>query len=211
VPSGQRAGTAVGALPIGIWLALQLVALALAAWRVPLAAQYPQPGEFLAVRVMLAAQFTGLALLFPWLLADLRTFLVAVSAGWVMLLSAAALAAWPLTETVPPGAFFTLWILVLATARAATPSKTHMALSAVACIYIVGGPLVAYFHQEFANSMVAHTELAFGPLFGAISTPRHLPPLAWAQAAGFEIIALLLLAARLRTRKSAPLSSTPIG
>ncbi|HEY2585470.1 MAG TPA: hypothetical protein VGI81_06895 [Tepidisphaeraceae bacterium] len=197
----------IGIAPTGVWLTLQLAALALAAWRVPLAAQYPQPGEFQAVRVMLAAQFAGLALLFPWLLPNVRMLWVTVAAGWVMLLAAGALAAWPLTDVAPAAAFLTLWILVLATVRAAIPPSTPMTASALACLYIVGGPLLAYFHQEFATSPAANPDLTFGPLFSAISTPHHLPPQAWAQAAGIGIIGFVALVARRKTQKSAPLSS----
>lgn len=196
------------AAPVGVWMALQLAALALAAWRVPLAAQYAQPGEFQAVRVMLAAQFAGLALLFPWLLPNVRMLGVTIVAGGVMLVAAAALAAWPLTDVAPAGAFLALWILLLATVRATIPPPIQMTASAVTCLYIVGGPLLAYFHQEFANSLLSYPELKFGPLFSVITTPHHLPPLAWAEAAGIEIIALLPLAARFRTRNSTPLSST---
>jgi hypothetical protein len=157
---------------------------------------------------MLAAQFGGLSLLFPWLLPTLRKSIVAAACGWMMLLAAAALGAWPLAQVVPAAAFLTGWIIVLATVRAATPSRMHMPLSAVACLYIVGGPLVTYLHREFANGTVAGSDAAFGPLFSAISTPHHLPPLAWALAAGIEMIAVLSLAGRLRRRKLAPLAST---
>lgn len=190
-------------------MSVQLTALALSCWRVPLAARYPQPAEFEAVPVMLAAQFGGLCLLFPWLLPNLRTWVVAAACGWMMLLAAAALSAWSLAQVVPIAAFLTGWMIVLATVRAATPTHLHMPLSAIACIYVIGGPLVAYFHREFANATVAASYAAFGPLFCAISTPHHLPPQAWALVAGIEIIAGLALAARLKRAKSPPLASTP--
>lgn len=189
-------------------MALQLAALALSAGRIPLAAQYPQSAEFEAVRVMLAAQFGGLSLLFPWLLPNLRTSIVAAACGWIMLLAAAALGAWPLAQAVPAGAFLTGWMIVLATVRAATPSRLPVPFSAIASVYIIGGPLVAYLHREFANAPVAAPNAAFGPLFSAISTPHHLPPQAWVFAAGIEIIAGLALATRFKRRKSAPLPSS---
>jgi hypothetical protein len=195
-------------MPVGLWLALQLGALGLSAYRVPLAAQYPQPAEFQAVSVMLAAQFTGLALLFPSLLADAREAIVIASAGWVMLLASAALAGWPLSGIAPAGGFLSLWIVALATIRAAIPARWHMTASAAACVYIIGGPIVAYFRREFAGSSPVYRDVVFGPLFSAISTPHHLTPLAWAQATGLGILAFLALFAGHRMRNRAPFPST---
>src|SRR5437763_7314657 len=58
--------------PLLVWLIVQLLALALAAARVPLSAHFVQPGEALAIEEMLVAQFAASAMLFPFLLRDAR-------------------------------------------------------------------------------------------------------------------------------------------
>jgi hypothetical protein len=44
------------AAPLFVWLVIQLVALTLAVFRVPLSARFPPPGEQFAIHIMLAAQ-----------------------------------------------------------------------------------------------------------------------------------------------------------
>lgn len=193
--------------PLATWLILQLGAIALAAFRVPLAAQYPQPGELQSVRVMLAAQFAGVALLFPWLLRNRAMVLTTLAAAWLMLMAAAALAAWPLWAIAPTGTFLTFWIVLLATVRQAVPARLQMFASATASLYIVGGALLGYLNREFATtSTIGSPPIALGPLITAISTPRHLPPLGWVQAAALELIAVSLLFVTSKPRNSTPLA-----
>ena len=193
--------------PLATWLILQLGAIALAAFRVPLAAQYPQPGELQSVRVMLAAQFAGVALLFPWLLRNRAMVLTTLAAAWLMLMAAAALAAWPLWAIAPTGAFLTFWIVLLATVRQAVPARFQMFASATASLYIAGGALLGYLNREFGTtSTIGSPPIALGPLITAISTPRHLPPLGWVQAAALELIAVSLLFVTSKPRNSTPLA-----
>lgn len=75
---------------ISVWLALQLIPLALAATRAPIWAKFPNMGETMAGSYLLAAQLFGSALLFPWLMCDLRTsVLVGLSAVPMLLLASA--------------------------------------------------------------------------------------------------------------------------
>jgi hypothetical protein len=169
---------------------VQIGALALAAFRVPLAAQYPQPGEFQAVRLVLAAQFSALAILFPWLFRTWSSALAVLAAAWVMLWCAAALSAWSLVEILPAGAFLTAWVGVLAVFGRLRAAKWRLIVTALTAAYVIGGPLLWYLRAEFASVPLRDPTPAFGPLLIALTTPHHFPPSAWLEAAGAGTIAL---------------------
>ena len=174
-----------------VWLLVQLAALLLAAYRVPLAAQYPQPGEFQAVRLMLAVQFSALALLSRWMLRTRGSALAVSAAGWAMLLAAAVLSAWTIRAALPLGAFLTAWIVIFATLAHVRSIRLQSIIMALAGAYVMGGPLLWYLQLEFASALSANAGLSFGPLLAAIATPPHLSPSAWAGACGAECLALL--------------------
>lgn len=180
---------------------MQIGALALAAFRVPLAAQYPQPGEFQAVRWVLAAQFSALAILFPWLFRTWASALAVVAAAWVMLWCAAALAAWSLIEILPAGAFLTAWIVVLAVFGRLRLAKSRLIISALTAAYVIGGPLLWYLQTEFTSVPLRDPTPAFGPLLIALTTPHHFPPFAWVAAAGAGAIALFAWKSEARASK----------
>jgi hypothetical protein len=174
-----------------VWLGVQAAALMLAAFRVPLAAQYPQPGEFQAVRVMLAAQFFALAILFPWMMRTWASALAVLATTWVMLCAAAALSAWTLLDIMPAGTLVTAWIIVFATLGQIRSRRWQLVASAVTCAYIIGGPFMWYLQVEFASASPGSSGFAFGPVFGLISTPRHVPPPDWGLALAGECVALV--------------------
>lgn len=178
--------------PLLVWLLIQLAALMLAAFRVPLAAQYPQPAEFQAVRLMLAAQFVALALLHPWLLRTWATALAVLCTGWVMLNLAALLSAWTLTDVLPVGIFLSIWTVDFALLGRIRRPRWQLAITAIASAYVIGGPLLWYLQLEFASPARSVPSLAFGPLLLALSTPRHLPPPAWIEAAAIGFLMVLL-------------------
>ncbi len=57
--SAKRSTPAISSLGLLLWLGLQVGALALVAGRVPLYAEYPQPGEFHATVIVTAVQWLG--------------------------------------------------------------------------------------------------------------------------------------------------------
>jgi hypothetical protein len=184
--------TQIHAAPITAWLLVQIGALTLAALRVPLAAQYPPLGEFQAVGVLLAVQFAALALLFPWLLRNWRTTLVAVAAAWVMLACAAALAAWSFAEILPAAVFLTAWIGVFAILGRLRSAKLKGILSASTAVYVIGGPLLWYLQAEFESGSLRDPSPAFGPLLIGVTTPPHFPPSAWIEILCVAAAALLI-------------------
>jgi hypothetical protein len=174
-------------------LLVQLAALAVAAARVPLAAQYPQPGEFQAVQVMLAVQFAALALLFPWMMRTVASALAVIGSGWAMLIAAGVLSASPIPELMPRGAFFSIWAVIFLTlARLRLRPKMQSALSSLAIAYVLGGPLLWYLEMEFSAAPVESPGLDFGPLLAALSTSHHFSPPTWIGTLGIELIALLV-------------------
>jgi hypothetical protein len=160
---------------------IQLAALALAAFRVPLAAQYPQPAEFQAVRVMLAAQFSALAILFPWLIRTWASAVAVIASAWAMLIAAAALSAWESREVLLIGTFLSCWIAVFAIISRLR--LRPMLVIAIVSAYVIGGPLLWYVQLDLGFSTHLDSTMAFGPLLAALSTPRHLPPSIWIQTA----------------------------
>jgi hypothetical protein len=194
----KRAGFAGGPRvlipPMIVWLLVQLAALLVATLRTPLAAQYPQPGEFQAVPVMLVAQFSALAILFPWMLRTWGSALAVLTASWAMLFAAAVLSVWTIRDIVPLGAFVAVWIVIFSTLAQIRLAPMQSIVMAVAALWVLGGPLVWYLHLEFAPGSSARPDAwyGYGPLLAAIATTPHLPPSAWAAACGVECLALLV-------------------
>lgn len=171
-PSNSAASDPVA--PLLIWLAIELAALALAAFRVPLAAVYPQPAEFQAVRNMLAFQFVFATLLFPWLLRSWRIAIPAIFAGCIFLLFAAALSAWELRDVMPAIVLLSLWLVFLTAVNCICPlPRWRMVLCAIASVYVIGGPLLWYLQLDFGSGPIAATGWAYGPLLPALISPEH--------------------------------------
>jgi hypothetical protein len=187
---------AISLAPILIWFLIQLAALVLAAFRVPLAAEYPQPAEFHAVQILLVAQFAWVTMLFPSLLRTWMMTLIVICAGWTMLIMAGALSAWAIADVLPLGTFLSLWIVSLGLMRAALPWNWQMIASAIASAYVIGGPLVWYLRSDFGTSLPVETSVGFGPLWLCLATPRNLPSTAWWSEVGIAVIAASIAPAR---------------
>jgi hypothetical protein len=184
------------------WLLVQLAALAVAAFRIPLAAAYPQPAELQAVQILLVVQFAWVSILFPALLKSWAMAWVAAASAWVLLILAAALAAWPMSQVVPVAVFLSLWILILATLGAALPWRWQLIASAVATTWILGGPLLEYLRNDVGSPLQVGTNVAWSPLMSALATPHALPRAAWWGEVGIELLICGVIACRrvIRTR-----------
>ncbi|HSZ54924.1 MAG TPA: hypothetical protein VK797_04645 [Tepidisphaeraceae bacterium] len=155
-----------------MWSILQLGAIALSAWRVPLAAQFPQPPEFGAVRVLIVVQFMSAALLSPVLLADWQMGLAALCSGGTLLLVAAVLAAWSLGDALPLAGYLAAWLICLsAWMKALGGAKWRMVAAGIAAAFSAGGPLLWYLGQDL-GSVTASMPAAYGPLWPALVDPR---------------------------------------
>src|SRR5687768_10229078 len=89
LPATASAESAVHVGPVAAWLALQMVALLLAGFRVPLSARFPSPEEHVALHEMLVVQTIASALLFPVLFPTFATGVLVVATTPVMILLAA--------------------------------------------------------------------------------------------------------------------------
>jgi hypothetical protein len=132
---------------------IQLIALLLASSGWPLAAKYPQPPESQAVRVMLAVQLAGSAMLFPYLLRGWRAAFITIAAAWPMLLLASLLAVVAPRDVIPAASYVSAWVLTLAVWRLALPSRSAQMIGcALASLYILGGSFSEYLHSEFGTA-----------------------------------------------------------
>ena len=156
-------------------------AIALAAWRVPLAAQYPQPAEFQAVRILIVVQFVGAALLSPALLTHWPTALAALFSGGTLLLLASVLSGWTPQDALPILGYMTLWLgCLFAWMKALGGGKWRMAGSGIAAAFTAGGPLIWYLGQDLGSTGSGKSPLAYGPLWPALLDPRAPWQGAWA-------------------------------
>jgi hypothetical protein len=133
-----------------LWMALQLIALALAAGRVPLSARFPSPVERQATAEMLVVQITAAALLFPLLLREWTSFLRAAAGAAMMLALAALMGRESMAAICSAGGYVLVWLLVLKVVRELL-SKERALQIGVACIVLwtLGGPILLYMHAEF--------------------------------------------------------------
>ena len=182
--------------------------VALAALRVSLAAGYPQPGEFQAVRLVLAAQFAAAALLFPLLCRNWQTTLAAIASGCVMLLAAGLLAGWSTAAAGPACGLTALWVLSLAVCAQALPRAPAPGVRRSRRKPLERRRRTALVFQDGIESRRRAPGLWLGPLIGALIDPQSPGWDAWACAAAMLVSGALAGAFRLvvarYTRESVP-------
>ena len=168
---------------ISLWMALQLVALALAAGRVPLSARFPEPSERLAAVEMLVVQLGAAALLFPLLLNSWKRFWLTLLGLWPMLYLAGSLAGNRAPEIISAGSYATAWIVTLAIWRASLPSLEAQKIAVVlASLWTIGGCVLLYLHMEYGNEAQnpAMWQMAFGPIIRGLNRLQNPAVFDWA-------------------------------
>ena len=166
------AGPATG--PMAAWVLVQLAALALAALRVPVAAQYPRPEESLAPHVLLATQVIASALLFPFLLRDWLTSIAILAAAWPFAAVAASLSSVPVQRISTAEAYVMTWIVGLALWGVRLRETRAISYAvAVASLLAIGGLALGYLGLEFGSSAATVGESGarlnvFWPALGAV-------------------------------------------
>src|SRR6266536_2162692 len=109
-----RQNSTVAFWPLFAWLALQMLALLAAGFRIPFSARFIVPEEQLALHEMFAVQMIASALLFPLLFRTRSTGLLAIAATPLMVQLAGVLAAQ--TQMIPltlACAYPAIWLLGL--------------------------------------------------------------------------------------------------
>ena len=203
--------------PLAVWLVVQVGAVALAASRVPLAADWPDPAERVAPHALLAAQVVAAALLFPWLLAGRRSLAVVAATAVPMTLAAGHLAFAPVGRSLLIAGWLAAWLLDLALLRSLLPRSGRWdgAASAAVNLLAVGPVGLLYLLADFAppapgtlaSAIAGALRLAPLPATGAVSAA---PSTAFFEWLALFSPALLLAAARLARRpRSADTLSTP--
>jgi hypothetical protein len=203
----SMSNTRASGVAFGVWLAVQIGALALSAFRVPLAVGLPLAAEQSALPVMLVTQAAGAAFLAPLLLNSRRGTIIAIAAAWPMGELAALLADAPTSRVILPETYITLWILALACWVCALPKTSIAAMfSATAAAFSLGGPVLWYLHAEFVTQSDTinwnHAAL-FGPVMGALSQILSTPPPLSAWCIPALLIPAAFLAAAIRRFTSA--------
>jgi hypothetical protein len=147
-----------GVLPVVTWLAIQLLALLLAASNTPLWARPASPIESLALPIMLAFQATAAVLLFPWLFPD-PTALLRVAGSAILFDQLSGMLATRTSADIVAGSIgVTAWIVALWLWNSVCTSD-HAKLIAVAAlstasIGFLGG---VYASAEFGEGRIALT------------------------------------------------------
>lgn len=137
--------------PLLMWLLVQLLALLVAAFRVPLAAGYRQPGDLLAAHVMVVAQVTIAALVFPYLMRSGPAAIAVVCSAWPLVVIAGVLSGTPTAGIVAAAGYVTAWLLALGALNAALPERFRPLGVATVTLLSVGVLIVLYLDVEFGG------------------------------------------------------------
>lgn len=173
------------AVAMALWLAVQIGALALSAYRVPLAMGLPAAAEQSALAVMLVIQIGAAALMAPLLLSTCRQTIMAMAFGWPMAGLAGLLADVAADRAAMGEAYVSAWMLSLSLWVWATrESKSAANLPAVAAMISLGGPVAWYLHAEFvrqSDTVNWGRDALYGPVMGALAQvlPDHATPTSW--------------------------------
>jgi hypothetical protein len=137
---------------LALWMALQLLALGLAAGRVPLSGRFPQPIERQAAAEMVVMQVCAAAYLFPSLFRDAFRWVLAVAGIWPMLKLASLLGGEPAVNVYAAATYVTVWLGTLAIWRSILRTDgERMIAVAVASLWACGGPVLLYIRTEFGG------------------------------------------------------------
>ena len=167
------------AAALATWLGVQVAALGLCAMRVMFWARSPQAAEQLGLFVMLSAQVAAASLLFPLLLQNHRSTMIAVVTAWPFAELAAFLADAQRSQWKAGELYVSVWLMTLYLwAGVLRNSWARLFAMAVAAMLSLGGPLLWYLRGEFGDGgqIVTGSLFTFGPIGGAISllTPNSL-------------------------------------
>ena len=159
------------AAPLFVWLVLQLIALSLAGFRVPLSARFPPPGEQFAIHIMLVTQITASALLFPFLLRDVKTSAMVILSIAPFVQLSAFLSSVPMTRAALAAAYVATWLVTLAMWRVILVSRSSQFIGAASATALaLGGAVIWYVAADARDPRAVEPSPAlFGPVVGALA------------------------------------------
>lgn len=213
-----------------LWLVLQLAALAIAAFHIPLWAHTPNAEDLLALQYLLVAQLAGSGLLFPLLTNSSRRTVFTTASSWPMIVLAGMLSSTRLSVICLAEMFITAWLLglgVINWAIAKQSSKrrasnhpplpsTGLEMIAVAVIssWTIGGPLMLFCRAEYdpgVSTIGPWSKVEFGPISSAFSAVFDSTAASWAPLAALWLAVVLLAAVHaLSTHNSARITSPAV-
>ncbi len=151
-PINQPADDASLIKPMAVWLVIQLAALAIGCFGVPLSAKRLNPPESLSMVVMAVTQAGVAALLWPMLMRSWRSTLAVLLASLPFFRAAAFLSATPRSETLSSCGILFVWLITLAVLPRESKTTTFMFFSRVVVIaWSIGGAVMAYLAAEFSS------------------------------------------------------------
>jgi len=155
-----------------IWMAVQLLTLAVAAVGIPLSARFPHPAEREATVELLVVQLAMAALLFPLLLRDWMQLVLAIAGSWPLLALAALLGGEPFLHVASAGVYGAVWLTTLFFWRMALPSELPLRIGvAIAMLWTIGGPVLLYLHAEFGGGSAGWPPASDGALWAMLGGP----------------------------------------
>ena len=195
VPAATRVVEKSPAAPLFVWLVLQLIALSLAVFRVPLSARFPPPGEQFAIHIMLVTQITASAMLFPFLLRDVKTSAMVILSIAPFLQLSSYLSSVPIARAAMAAAYVAAWLLVLAMWRLILVSRSSQFVGeACATALALGGAVIWYVGSEARDPReIEPPDALFGPIVGALAQLHEahvgsaIPPLALLLVSGVAL------------------------
>lgn len=167
--------------PLLVWLLPQLAVLMLMAGQVPIVAPkaMPRPAELWAARMMITVQVVSAALLFPFLVRDLRaTILIGAVAIPMGLLANFLAGTAPRRQIVAPIAYLEIWLATLFLWRVALRSRRSQGIGVAAAMLVALGAVVYYYVRlEYGPSpepLLLKGVEGWSPVFGAVAAGEYL-------------------------------------
>jgi len=185
VESVNTSWAGTSSLGLLLWVAVQLGGLALAAGRVPLYAEYPQPGEFHAIVILTAVQWLAVGLLFPVLWKNWRGVVWVMGLGVVMMCFAGALSAAGAGDIFVVGAYFALFVAsIFVWSEVVSGLRSKMILAAVVGGVNQGGVLLAYLREDLGGGLGGPGlggggKWKYGALWPVLKDPQNPADFGW--------------------------------
>ncbi len=155
-PTNQPADGASLIKPMAVWLIVQLGALAIGCFGVPLAAKRIHPPEALSIYVMAVAQAGAAALLWPMLMRSWRTSLAILLTAQPFYQACSFLSATPRSASLFANGIIFVWLITLAVLPRCSKTTTFMYLMrAIVITWCLGGAVLAYLAAEFSSPINA--------------------------------------------------------
>ncbi len=179
--------------PAFLWLAVQIAALIIAAFRIPLWAQAPTGQEVLALKIVAIAQIWASSLLFPMLMKTWQQWMMSIVITWPLIALAGLLAAVDHEAIFSTAAYVTAWLVVLGLIHFALGNfRLRMIGVAAISFWSMGWPFLLFIRQEYGPGAHAALGLDASPIIAVSSDLLHSAP-AWESLAVAAFLAGLML------------------